>query len=73
MELETVFETLNRAEAELICSRLQAAEINAEVDPGIDPLTIEGYSLPAGGFQIKVPAAKAEEARALLAASEKAE
>ncbi|MBX3745536.1 MAG: DUF2007 domain-containing protein [Verrucomicrobiae bacterium] len=73
MELETVFETLVVSEAQLIRSRLDAAGIPAEVDPEIDPLSIEGYSLPAGGIQIKVPAERADEARTLLAASESAE
>ncbi|MCC7375248.1 MAG: DUF2007 domain-containing protein [Verrucomicrobiales bacterium] len=70
VELETVFETLNATEAQLIRSRLEAAGLSAEVDPEIDPLSIEGFTLPAGGIQIKVPSAQAADARALLAASE---
>ena len=70
MELETVFETLNATEAQLIRSRLEAAGLSAEVDPEIDPLSIEGFTLPAGGIQIKVPSAQAADARALLAACE---
>jgi len=73
VELESVFETLNPAEAQLIRSRLEAAGIDAEVDPEIDPLCVEGFSLPAGGIQIKVPSAQAIEARAILDAGEKAE
>ena len=73
VELESVFETLNPAEAQLIRSRLAAAGLDPEVDPEIDPLCIEGFSLPAGGIQIKVPSGQAEEARAILEASEKAE
>jgi hypothetical protein len=73
VELESVFETLNPAEAQLIRSRLEAAGLNAEVDPEIDPLCIEGFSLPSGGIQIKVPSDQAQDARAILDASEKAE
>lgn len=73
VELETVFETLNAAQAQLIRSRLEAAGLNPEVDPEFDPLSIEGFSLPAGGIQIKVPQDQAAEARALLAASEQGE
>lgn len=65
-----MFETLNATEAQLIRSRLEAAGLSAEVDPEIDPLSIEGFTLPAGGIQIKVPSAQAADARALLAASE---
>ncbi len=73
VELESVFETVNAAEAQLIRSRLAAAGLNPEVDPEFDPMSIEGFSLPGGGIQIKVPASQAEEARAILAAGEKAE
>ena len=73
VELESVFETLNPAEAQLIRSRLEAAGLTAEVDPEIDPLCIEGFSLPSGGIQIKVPSTQAAEARAILDAGEKAE
>ncbi|MGE3308556.1 MAG: DUF2007 domain-containing protein [Limisphaerales bacterium] len=73
VELESVFVTVNAAEAQLIRSRLAAAGLNPEVDPEIDPMSIEGFTLPGGGIQIKVPASQAEEARAILAAGEKAE
>lgn len=73
VELETVFETLNAAEAQLIRSRLEAAGLHPQVDPEIDPLSIEAFSHPDGGVEVKVPAGEAEEARAILAASENAE
>ncbi len=70
VELETVFETLNASEAQLIRSRLEAAGLHPEVDPEIDPLSIEGF---AGGIQIKVPSHEAYEARQILASSGQAE
>jgi|GEM_PF-2394518 len=73
VELESVFETLNVAEAQLIRSRLEAAGLNPQVDPEFDPMSIEGFSLASGGIQIKVPSAQAQDARAILDASEKAE
>jgi len=73
VELETVFETLNAAEAQLIRSRLDAAGLHPEVDPEIDPLSIGAFSHTSGGVQIKVPAAEAKDALAILAASERAE
>ncbi len=68
-----VFETVNVSEAQLIRSRLEAAGLTPEVDPEFDPLSIEGFSRPSGGIQIKVPVAEAAEARAILEAGEKAE
>ena len=68
-----MFETLNAAEAQLIRSRLEAAGLHPQVDPEIDPLSIEAFSHPDGGVEVKVPAGEAEEARAILAASENAE
>ena len=73
MELETVFETLNAAEAQLIRSRLEAAGLSPEVDPEIDPLSTGAFSHQGGGIQVKVPAAQAESARMILAAGEGAE
>lgn len=68
-----MFETLNASEAQLIRSRLAAAGLTPEVDPEFDPLNIAGFTLPAGGIQVKVPQSQAERARAILAAGEKAE
>lgn len=73
MELETVFETLNAAEAHLIRSRLEAAGIETEVDPEFDPLSVGAFSTNSGGIQVKVDPSRAEEARAILAAGERAE
>lgn len=66
VELETVFETLNASEAQLIRSRLEAAGLHPEVDPEIDPL-------PTGPILIKVPGGEAAEAQALLAEMKKGE
>jgi hypothetical protein len=46
VELETVFETLNATEAQLIRSRLEAAGLEAEVDPSIDPPVDRGFHPP---------------------------
>ena len=67
-----MFETLNAAEAQLIRSRLEAAGLHPEVDPEIDPLSIGAFAHASGGVEIKVPAEEAADARAILAASEKA-
>ena len=73
VELETVFETLNAAEAQLIRSRLEAAGIETEMDPEFDPLSVGGFSTHNGGIRIKVEPSQAAEAKAILAAGENAE
>ena len=67
MTLVTVLRTFNPAEAQLVRSRLDAAEIPAVVTHEIAALTMEGYSMAAGGVLVQVPEDRAEEARALLA------
>lgn len=64
----TIFQTLNIAEAQLVSSRLQAAGFFASVSHELAALSMEGYSLSAGGVRVEVPAEQAEEARAFLEA-----
>ncbi len=68
-----MFETLNAAEAQLIRSRLEAAGLNPEVDPEIDPLSTGAFSHAGGGIQIKVPGSQAALARSILSDVEGAE
>ena len=70
MEPVTVFRTFSPAEAELVRSRLDAAEFHAVVTHELSALSIEGYSLAAGGVLVQVPAEEADDAKALLAAPE---
>ncbi|MCX8155815.1 MAG: DUF2007 domain-containing protein [Verrucomicrobiae bacterium] len=64
-----IFKTLNLAEAQLVCSRLQAAGFFASVSHELAALSLEGYSLAAGGVRVEVPADQADEAKAFLASS----
>ncbi len=66
MKLVTVHTAFNPADAELVRSRLEAAEFNVCVKNEIAATTIEGYGLTVGGIQVQVPDDEAEEARALL-------
>jgi hypothetical protein len=66
MEWQTVFQTFNPAEAQLVRSRLEAAEFLVNVMNELAALSMEGYSMAVGGIQVQVPADRAEEARALL-------
>lgn len=66
MDLVTVFNTFNPAEAQLVRSRLDAAGIPAHLNHETAALTTEGYALTVGGIRVQVPADQAAEARALL-------
>ena len=70
MELVTVFRTFNPGEAELIRSRLDAANITATVTHSLAALSIDGYALAAGGVLVQVPEDEAEDAKALLEAKD---
>jgi len=66
MQLATVFQTFNPAEAQLIRSMLDAAGIPAEVTHELSALSMDGYSMATGGIRVQVPSERAEEARALI-------
>ena len=66
MELVTVFRTFSPGEAQLIRSRLEAAGFMAQVTHELSALSLDGYSMAAGGVRVQVPAEQAEEARALI-------
>lgn len=70
MDLTTVFNTFNPAEAQLIRSRLEAAGFTAHVTHELSALTTEGYSMTTGGVRVEVPSEQAEDARKLILASE---
>lgn len=70
MKLVTVFTAFNPAEAHLVRSRLEAAEFHAVVAHELSALSMDGYSLAAGGIRVQVPEVEAEEARAFLAADD---
>ena len=70
MQLVTIFTTFNPAEAQLIRSRLEAADFQAFVTHELAALSMDGYAMAAGGVLVQVPEAEAEEARALLDAAD---
>jgi len=69
MDLVTVSTAFNSAEAHLTRSRLDAAGFHAVVQNELSALSMEGYSLAAGGILVQVPDAEADEAREFLKAS----
>jgi hypothetical protein len=70
MKLVTIFRTFNVGEAELIRSRLDAAEFDVALKNELSSLSIDGYALAAGGILVQVPEDQAEDARALIDAKD---
>jgi hypothetical protein len=67
MNLVTVHRAFSPAEAQLVWSRLEAAGFDATVTHELASMSMEGYSLGAGGVLVQVPDNEAAEARELLA------
>jgi hypothetical protein len=68
MALVTVFRAFNPADAQLVRSRLEAAQFHAVVTNELSALSMDGYALAAGGILVQVPEQEAADARELLTA-----
>ena len=68
MKLITILNTFQPMEAQLIRSRLEAAGFHPEVVNELSALSLEGYSLAAGGIQVKVPEFEVIDVQELLEA-----
>lgn len=66
MNPATIFNAFSPAEAQLVRSRLEAAGFHPFVADELSALSIEGYSLAAGGIRVQVPDTEAAEARQFL-------
>ena len=66
MKLVTVYRTFSSADAQLIRSLLEAAEIPALVSDELASLSMEGYSMSTGGIRVQVPEEQIENARELI-------
>lgn len=66
MKLVTVYRTFSSADAQLVRSRLEAAEIPAIVSDELASLSMEGYSMSTGGIRVQVPEEEEENARELI-------
>jgi hypothetical protein len=69
MSLVTVHSAFNPADAQLVRSRLEAAEFHPVVTHELSALSLDGYALAAGGILVQVPADEAEEAKIFLTGS----
>jgi hypothetical protein len=67
MQLVTVFQAFSPAEAQLARARLEAASFHPIVAHELSALSMEGYSMAAGGILVQVPEAEAADARQFLA------
>jgi hypothetical protein len=66
MSLVTIHRAFNPADAQLVRSRLEAAEFHPVVTNELSALSLDGYALAAGGILVQVPADEADEAREFL-------
>jgi hypothetical protein len=67
--LTTVYRAFNPADAQLVRSRLDAAQFHPFVSHELAALSLEGYSMAAGGILVQVPDEEAVEAKKFLDAS----
>lgn len=66
MKLVTVYKAFSSADAHLIRSRLDASGLHPVVQHEDSALSMEGYSMAAGGIAVQVPETEVEDARALI-------
>ena len=66
MRLVEIYNTFSSADANLICSSLQSAGIEAQVTNELSSLSLDGYALASGGIGVVVPEENVAEARALI-------
>lgn len=69
MKLVTVFTAFSPADAQLIRSRLEASNFHAVVTHELSALSLDGYSMAAGGILVQVPEEEAADAKELLASA----
>jgi hypothetical protein len=70
MTTVTVYRTFNIADAQLVRSRLEAAEFHPELANELAAVSIDGYTQATGGVQVRVPEDEAEAALELINASQ---
>ena len=66
MSLVTVYRAFSPADAQLVRSRLEAAELHPEVANELSAMGLDGYSMAAGGILVQVPAEEVDDARELI-------
>ena len=66
MDFATVFTSFSPSEAQLVRARLEAAGFHPFVVGELSALTMEGYSVAAGGVRVQVPEAEAADVKEFL-------
>ncbi len=66
MNLVTVYRSFSPADAQLIRSMLDSAEVPATVVHELASLSLDGYAMAAGGIEVQVPEEHAQFARELI-------
>jgi len=66
MKLVTIFTGFNPAEAQLVRSRLEAADFHPFIPDENAALGTEGYALSIGGIRVQVPDTEFSDAREFL-------
>jgi hypothetical protein len=69
MKLVTIHTAFTSADADLVYSRLAAADFHPVIVDGIAATVSEGYILSAGGIRVQVPDDEATEATEFLTGS----
>ena len=70
MKPVTIYRAFNPADAQLVCSRLEAAGFHPFVADELAALSIDGYALAAGGIRVQLPESEYVEAQEFLDAAE---
>jgi hypothetical protein len=68
MALATIFCAFNPMDAQMVRSRLEAAQFHAVVTHELSALSMDGYAMAAGGILVQVPDEEAADAKEFLAA-----
>jgi len=66
MTVVTVYQAFSPADAHRVRAQLDAAGFHATVAHELSALSMDGYSMAAGGILVQVPEAEAAEAREFL-------
>ena len=70
MKRITVFSTFNDAEAHVVRSRLETAQLHPSVEHELAGSSAGGFAVSTGGILVQVPEDEVESARALIEAPE---
>ncbi len=67
--MTTIYSAFNPADAQLVRSRLEAAQFHPVVTHELSALSLDGYALAAGGILVQVPDSEAGDAKEFLTRS----